>query len=273
MQIRPASSFLDAHTINDIQYQTFQDAAAATGLFENQTKAHYILNEAINTLKTTTQLQLLFIQLLVDECILTPLQFWNTFQDKLCLNFSLCYPDLPQIAIDHGLDHIETLLEEQGRQLSEYNLPQPMTYRWEVEHELQKWAACSRELAMRADTTYTNFNEEQRQIFNVIISAVTNNHLLLLFLDGKAGVGKTFLINVICNKLHSIDIITLPMATSAYAAQLYHGGRTAHSTFKIRTILFHPYMYMLAYLYQQIPVNDNSQLLSSPIQKKIVEEN
>jgi hypothetical protein len=159
--------------------------------------------------------------LLIDECILTPLQFWNFFQDKSCLNCFLRYPDLPQITFDHGLDHTGTLLEEQGRQLSEYNLQQPTTYKREVEHELQKWAACSRELAKRADTAYANFNEEQRQIFNVIISAVTNNRLLLLFLDSKASIGKMFLINAICDKLRSIDVITLSMATSAYVAQLY----------------------------------------------------
>jgi hypothetical protein len=128
LQMRPAPFFLNARTINNVQYQMFQDAAAAIGLFEDQTEAHYILNEAINTLKTPTQLRLLFVQLLVDKCILTLLQFWNTFQINLCLDFSLRYPDLPQIAIDHGLDHIGILLKEQGRQLFEYNLPQPTTY-------------------------------------------------------------------------------------------------------------------------------------------------
>ena len=63
---------------------------------------------------------------------------------------------------------------------------------------------------------------------------------LLLFIDGKAGVGKTFLINAMCDKLRSINTITLPTATSTYAAQLYCGGRTTHSTFKMstRSILF-----------------------------------
>lgn len=57
LQICPASSSLDARTVNNVQYQIFQDAAAATGLFKSQTKAHYILNEAIDTLKTPTQLR------------------------------------------------------------------------------------------------------------------------------------------------------------------------------------------------------------------------
>jgi chromosomal replication initiation ATPase DnaA len=136
------------------------------------------------------------------------------------------------------LDHIGELLEEQGKQLSEYNLPQPTTYGREVEHELQKWTRLSRELGMRADAAYQTFNQEQRQFFDDVISAVTDNRPLLVFLDGKAGVGKTFLINVVCDKLRSLNIITLPTATSAYAAQLYQGGRTAHSTFKICFFIF-----------------------------------
>lgn len=235
LQKRPATSFMNARTVEGVEYETFQDAATAIGLFENQTEAEYIINEAISTLKTPTQLRFLFVQLLVDECILTPLQCWNTFQNSLCLDFTLQYPDLPQMAIDHGLDHVGQLLEEQGKQLSEYNLPQPTTYGREVEHELRKWAPLSQELANRADASYEVFNEEQRHIFDEIISAVTNNQPLMFFLDGKAGVGKTFLINTICDKLRSINVITLPTATSAYAAHLYHGGRTAHSTFKIST--------------------------------------
>ena len=222
LQMCPVSSFSDIQTINGIEHQTFQDAACAIGLFETETEAHYILNKAINRLKTPSQLHFLFIQLLIDENIIILIQFWNTFQDKLCLNFSLRYPNLPQIATDHGLEHIEQLLEEQDKQLSDYNLPQPITYRREVKHKLQKWAPHSRELAMHTNAAYTTFNEEQQRIFDLIITAVTNNHPILLFLDGKAGVGKMFLINAICDKLRSINIITLPTATSAYAAQLQY---------------------------------------------------
>ena len=222
-------------TVNGIVYSTFQEAAGAIGLFQDQTELEYILNEAINTLKTPTQLRFLFVQFLVNECILTPLQCWNAFKNSLCLDFTLQYPDLPQIVFDHGLDHIALLLEEQGKQLSEYNLPQPTTYGREVEHELQKWAPLSQELAARADAAHNMFNEQQCRIFDNIISAVTNNRPLTLFLDGKASIGKTFLINAVCDRLRSDNIITFPTATSAYSAHLYHGGRTAHSTFKIST--------------------------------------
>ncbi|KAF8141784.1 hypothetical protein EV363DRAFT_1144330, partial [Boletus edulis] len=53
------------------------------------------------------------------------------------------------------------------------------------------------------------------------------------FIDGKAGRSKTFLINAVCDKLRSLSRIVLPTTSSAFAAQLYSGGRTTHSMFKV----------------------------------------
>jgi hypothetical protein len=81
------------------------------------------------------------------------------------------------------LDHIGELLEEQGKQLSEYNFPQPTTYGREVEHELQKWTRLSQELGMRA---YQTFNREQRQFFDDVISAVTRQSSFTSLLGWKS---------------------------------------------------------------------------------------
>jgi len=78
---------------------------------------------------------------------------------------------------------------------------------------------------------------EQSAIFDAIINAVTNNVSLLTFVDGKAGRGKTFLINAVCNKVRAMGRIVLPTATAAFAAHLYPGGRTTHSTFKVGRVL------------------------------------
>ena len=90
------------------------------------------------------------------------------------------------------------------------------------------------ELAARAQAAIARFNGEQGDIFNMVVNAVLSNLPLLLFIDGKAGRGKTFLVNAICDHLRSLGRIVLPTATSGYAAQLYPGGRTTHSTFKVR---------------------------------------
>jgi PIF1-like helicase len=264
LQLRPAIFFSDARTVNGVQYQTFQDAVAAIGLFEDTDEGHYAISEAISTLKTPSQLRYLFVKMLLSECLIMPLHCWDTFQINLCYNFVVHYRDLPQIAIDHSLNHIGMLLKEHGKNLSDYGLLEPTTFGRKVNHELQRWAPHLHELSARANTAYQYFNEKQRYTFDKIITAVTNDDPLLLFIDSKAGFGKTYLINAVCDKLHSINIIVLPMATSAYAAQLYQGGRTTHSTFKIsfsyRLICF------TTHLYKHIPVNDHNQLLSSPIQ-------
>ena len=241
---RPASSFSDARTVDGVQLETFQDAATALGLFRDQTEAEYILSESVHTLKTPSQLRVVFVHLLANNEILTPLHCWNTFCYDLCRDFTLRYPHTPQIAVDHGLESISHMLEEHGKRLSDYQLPEPhLLFGREVDHEIQKWAPFSAELASESDAAYRAFNAEQRLIYDEIIFAATQQQPLLLFVDGKAGVGKTFLINAICNKLRSLQLITLPTATSAHAAQLYAGGRTTHSTFKVCSPVFFPFQF------------------------------
>jgi len=49
----------------------------------------------------------------------------------------------------------------------------------------------------------------------------------------KSRSGETFVINAICDKVRSLNIIILPTIMSAFAAQLYPGGRTTYSMFKV----------------------------------------
>jgi DNA replication protein DnaC len=63
--------------------------------------------------------------------------------------------------------------------------------------------------------------------------AVIHKQPLRICVDGKAGRGKTFLVNVICDNIRSRGLIVLLTAMAAFAAQLYPGGRTTHSAFKV----------------------------------------
>jgi hypothetical protein len=233
LQHRPASSYVDARTINDIECPTFQQAATELGLFANEKESEYALMEAIQSLKTPQQLRLLFVHLLVNDCIATPLAHWETFQDNFALDYTLQNNNALDIGLDHALQEIGQHLEEYGKTLSDYGLPEPMSYDREVEHELAKWASHRDSLSIRAETALATFNAEQRFIYDVIITAVIENMPLYIFIDGKAGTGKTYLIQTICDKIRSLGRIVLPTATSAFAAQHYQGGRTTHSTFKV----------------------------------------
>ncbi|KAI8060276.1 PIF1-like helicase-domain-containing protein, partial [Gongronella butleri] len=65
------------------------------------------------------------------------------------------------------------------------------------------------------------------------ITITDDNHRHLFFVDGPAGTGKTRLFNTVLQYARGHDLFALPVATSAVAAQLLPGGRTAHSRFGI----------------------------------------
>jgi hypothetical protein len=71
LQHRPASSYVDARTVDGVELPTFQGAATELGLFTNEKEAKYALIEAIQSLKTPPQLHLLFMHLLVNDTTCT----------------------------------------------------------------------------------------------------------------------------------------------------------------------------------------------------------
>jgi len=59
-----------------------------------------------------------------------------------------------------------------------------------------------------------------------------------MFIDAPGVTGKTFLLNLILAKIH-ISGTAIALSSSGIAATLLHGGRTAHSTFKLPLNLKH----------------------------------
>jgi hypothetical protein len=73
------------------------------GLFANEKEAEYVLLEGIQNLKTLCQLQLLFIHLLVSDCIPTPMLLWENITHHLTLDHMLHHQNIIQISIEHAL--------------------------------------------------------------------------------------------------------------------------------------------------------------------------
>jgi hypothetical protein len=235
LQIRPARSFLELRTVDGCEYPTYQQAATHLGLFADKNEAVYTLAEAVHALKTPRQLRLLFVHLLVNDCAPTPIDIWEQLMDEFAKDFTLRYNGNLHIGRNHALRDIALNLEEHGKSLADYGLPDAELHSLEVEHELMRWCSNCEALAQRADIAYANLNPEQRLIFDEIMYAVHNNLPLRMFIDGKAGRGKTYLIQALCDRLRSMYRIVIPTATSAFAAHHYQGGRTTHSAFKVCT--------------------------------------
>lgn len=232
LQNRAARSLADCRTIDGQLFPSYQDAAVHLGLFEDDNEAQYAMQEAVDSLRTPRQLRLLFVHLIVNDCAPSPLLLWEIFQHQLALDFILRHDGVEDIGQQHALQEIANYLEEHGKSLEHYGLPLPTVYSAEVENELQRWGVDREAITARAQQNIHLLNDEQRHLFDLIVNAACNHLPFLLFIDGKAGRGKTFLVNAICDHLRALGHIVMPTATSGYAAQLYPRGRTTHSAFK-----------------------------------------
>nr|VWP00470.1 Ubiquitin carboxyl-terminal hydrolase 7 [Ganoderma boninense] len=246
LRSRPVRSFVDARTVDGIVLDTFQDAAHALGLFADVNEGELALIEGIQSLRTPFQLRVLYVHLLVNDCLLDPRCIWTTHSNALSLDCIDRRGGVLCLGEDDALNHIASLLEEYGHSLDDFALPHPSQHSTEVAHELARWNPIAHELGTRAQNALSQMNSDQLSALQPILSAAHNNTPLLVFIDGPSGTGKTFVVNALCDFVRSLGLIVLATATSAYAAQLLPGGRTTHSTFKI-------------------PVSDNNQFVDSTI--------
>ncbi|GJR71151.1 DNA helicase [Tanacetum coccineum] len=88
-------------------------------------------------------------------------------------------------------------------------------------------------LAIERDKLLPKLNDNQHQIFNLIVNACLNNEQQLVFVYGHGGTGKTFMWKTILYTLRCEQKIVLVVASSGIASLLLPAGRTAHSRFKI----------------------------------------
>jgi hypothetical protein len=188
--------------VDGVLLDSYQEVATKSGIFGNDNEAHYAMTEAINTLKTPAQLRILFVLLLINNCVPHPLLFWQTFQKELCFDFTLWHHGVSEIAVEYALDDLGSTLEEHGKQLLTYGLPDTQSHGHEIEHELYRWGQDCVRLAERANMAMLMFNAEQRRIYDNVLSAILNDRAPSpFFIDSKAGTGKTYLVNTICDQL------------------------------------------------------------------------
>ncbi len=235
---RPASSFQDARTVNQVVHNTYQAAAKQEGLFTDTSESTQTLLEAVAYHRTPRQLRWLFADLLANDCIEYPLSSWQEFESHLSYDFLLRHSNVTSIADTLALQEIQTFLTDRGKSLDCYGLPEPEFSQAESMAELERWAAVGDNLFERAQTTYQTLNNQQQEVFDMIWNAIQEESQRLLFLDGEAGTGKTTVVKTLCDAIRSVGKIVLATATSGFAAQLYPGGRTTHSMFKVRNVLF-----------------------------------
>jgi len=254
-----AQSFDHLRTVDGLIHTTFKAACIALKLLEDDGEWVALFNDG-KEFMTGRALRHLFALALQHTTITNPLYIWPEFGESFCddlqrlLVTGRVIPPAGEarrevvLHLDYGLYHIQQLLNEYGRSVEEFGLPQPVLDWLDDRVRARGNGVIGEELGYDvereralAERMREQLNEEQMTCFNDIVAAVEHYHEQVpqrqsfgaFFLHGPAGTGKTFLYNCLWSHFRSQGKIVLCVASSGIAAQLLPGGRTAHSRFKI----------------------------------------
>ncbi|GFX95421.1 ATP-dependent DNA helicase [Trichonephila clavipes] len=228
---------------------SFQAACKALGLLEddahwNSTLEEASISESLNKIREFFAIILVFCQ------IGDPMKLWEKHRDSLSEDVKKQI-EAQQGNIDLYLDIVYSqcliLLEDivismSGKALLQFGFLSPSREaRFTISnHQYVK------ELAY--DTVHLNeivaenipkLNQELKEIYDKILNSISSNSGQCYFLDSPGGTGKTFLINLLLAKIRCERSIAIAVASSGIAATLIHGGKTAHSAFKLPLNLHH----------------------------------
>jgi primosomal protein N' len=226
------ASYVDLRTIDGVTLLTFREATERRGLLELDNTLDECLTERA-LFQMPSALRWLFATILVycepnDVAVL-----WQKHKDSMSEDYQHRSQNKTHVEQMVLID-IRKMLQSMGKDIKTFPLPPIIdayddaigTAREVYEEEsIQPTAG---DVALK-----DSLNEEQRAVYDKIMSAVDTDQGGLFFVDGPGGTGKTYLYRVLLTTLHNQGKIAVETTTSGVAASIMPGGRTAHSRFKI----------------------------------------
>jgi hypothetical protein len=257
LHVKGPTSFESLRTVQGELCETFRDAALALHLLEDDREWELCLKEAA-TFKFPRELRHLFAIILVNCAPSQPRRLWDTYATHMIedilykarqANKNEFSPrpdeDLKIEATKNALWELDSYLKGLGSSLADFfTMPQGISNSIIGAPSPDDCEKTRDELARLAKTHISALNGDQREIFNKIMTALSlplhSHQRRLFFIDGPGGTGKSFLYNTLIEQISGIlrkNVIVL--ASSGIAALILHGGRTAHSVFKVPIPVFH----------------------------------
>ncbi|XP_058227941.1 uncharacterized protein LOC131336209 [Rhododendron vialii] len=185
--VKGPKSYKDLRTVDNVVYDTFKSACVAGGLLEDDDEWVQCLEEAA-IMQTGYQLRRLFCVILTQCSPLQPLELWKRFFINICDDLAHKIRTLFGI-----LNPIEAQIEDYGLYLLNQMLEETSKSSLDfppMPQPIENWSTV-------VGTTF--------------------------FLNGGAGIGKTFLYNTIAHKCHSLSYIVVTVASSGIASLLLEG--------------------------------------------------
>ena len=195
--VKGPKSFEDLKTVNGFVCETYQRACILLGIFEDDSQIEATFEEAHSITTNGDQLRHIFVTLLVHAMPADPLALWEKFKDHLAEDYihklRLKYQEeqkelteVPEKIYNQVLLKLKSLLEEHGKDLKDFGLPEaegvledirePLAIREEMDY-------AHAELALEAADEENELNDGQRRIYYEVLSAVVNEMSVLFSLD------------------------------------------------------------------------------------------
>ena len=215
---------------------SFQNLARELGLLQDDSETAAMLTEAVRVLTSTAKLSELIAETFVWLDVSDHAAIWNFFLDLVSAEHA-------PISTSQLYDRVNEVLHGYSMSLDAFGIARPEA---DTAHALADSRAREYNLELRSKDQLLeeqkhydslHLNADQQLAFDSVRSLVDNqappNASNVIFIDGPAGTGKTYLYRKVLHYVRSTRRIALAVAFSGIAALLLPGGRTAHSRFRL----------------------------------------
>ncbi|XP_013665093.3 uncharacterized protein LOC106369492 [Brassica napus] len=244
-KVKGPTCYADIRTVNGVIHPSYEDACFDLGLLDDDKEYIEGLKEC-SFWASSGYARKLFAKMLISDSLSMPKLVWEETKD--ILSEDVLYmerkkrrnPGLiltEEEILNSTLIMIETILRQKNTSLDKWTtMPKPV-YNCNSLCEnqlLQDELNYPRdELRVKHAEWLPQMTDEQRSVYEEIISAVINKKGGVFFVYGFGGTGKTFMWNILSAAIRSKGDVVLNVASSGIASLLLPGGRTAHSRFGI----------------------------------------
>ena len=243
------TSFTDLRTVDGVLMDSYQEVCRSLGLLQDDNEWDLTLTEGAST-RMPGALRELFITILLFCMPSNPQHLFDKHHLDWADDFALRAQRKSLILSDSQkrtriLIDLRQRLNAWGRDLKDFRIKEP------TEEQLKEIELCETdkypvliqeeldfdlaELSSFVETRVEMLKESQRNVFEVVMQAVSEESTVYVFIDARGGTGKTFLLNTILAAVRSKQTGSIGLAVGAtgIAANLLSLGRTVHSRFKV----------------------------------------
>ncbi|XP_055352995.1 uncharacterized protein LOC129598933 [Paramacrobiotus metropolitanus] len=220
-----ATSFESLRTVIGILHSSFQEAAKALKLLDDDSEWSACLSEAsLSSMPKALREMFAYICAFcvpADACTL-----FEEHKASLTEDYRRTYSE--EESSSRALWDIECVLLQHGLNCKHLGLPQPVR---PVDTHFDQYNV--EEEASEGDRLQETLNPEQSSFVREVLHAVDVGFgIKHWFLDGPGGTGKTYVYRCLSHILRGRGKMVIAVAWTGIAATLLKGGRTCHSVFK-----------------------------------------